>query len=213
MTYGLSDKFSNEQSDIEPNRKHLKGNYVRRCIGFWVYMGNGHCITVITDFLTISRVDRLHPEAPTRRICAAKTVWLFLHAGPGPKVGQASVQHQHWESGIIVTKWKILGCPPWRNQYGTRIVEENGSKRPIISGFDKERELWMLLYNRWLVGRRSSGMMEHFVTQFPDYILSHNLLLYYFESYSYPLVCYLEKNGWNNIWQDRCWGSGAPHCV
>ena len=105
MTYGLSDKFSNEQSDIEPNRKHLKGNNVRRCIGFWVYMGNGHCITVITDFLTISLVDRLHPEAPTRRICAAKTVWLVLHAGPGPKVGQASVQHQHWESGIIVTKW------------------------------------------------------------------------------------------------------------
>ena len=180
MTYGLSDRFSNQQSDIEPNRKHLKGNNVRRCIGFWVYMGNGHCITVITDFLTISRVGRLHPEAPTRRICAAKTVWPVPHAGPGAKVGQASVQHQHWESGIIVTKWKMLGCPPWRNTYGTRIGEKNGSKRPIISGFDKERELRMLLYNRWLVRGRSSGMMEHFVTQFPDYIISHNLLLLLF---------------------------------
>ena len=74
----------------------------------------------------------------------------------------------------------MLGRPPWRNTYGTRIGEENGSKRPIISGFDKERELRMLLYNRWLVGRRSSGMMEHIVTQFPDNILSRNLLLLLF---------------------------------
>ena len=143
-------------------------------------MGNRHCITVITDFLTIYQANRLHPETPTRRICAAKTVWPVLHAGPGPKVGQASVQHQRWESGIMVTKWKMLGCPLWRNQNGTRIGEENGSKRPIISGFDKERELGMLLYNRWLVRGRSSGMMEHFVTQFPDNIISHNLLLLLF---------------------------------
>ena len=81
---------------------------------------------------------------------------------------------------VVVTKWKMLGCPLWRNQYGTRIGEENGSKRPIISGFDKERELRMLLYNRWLVRGRSSGMMEHFVTQFPDNIISHNLLLLLF---------------------------------
>ena len=59
----------------------------------------------------------------------------------------------------MVTKWKMLVCPLWRNQNGTRIGEENGSKRPIISGFDKERELGMLLYSTTggLLGEEALG--------------------------------------------------------
>ena len=133
--------------------------------------------------------------------------WHRSKSGPGIRPASAL---RKWDHG---NKVENAGLSPvaqsiWNTHWRGEWLKEADNLL-----YDKERELRMLLYNRWLVGRRSSGMMEHFVTQFPDYILSHNLLLYYFESYSYPLVCYLEKNGWNNIWQDRCLGSGTPYCV